>query len=232
MHDSALDDVDARRAAHAGLVAELRRLIEASVVLDAPVAVLEGLRAGVAELSGVATQHAHETGKAFPRFGAFEPGDTNAVLPYSPVSGALNPLAPPVHMRVEGQRLVGEVRFGQAHEGPPRCAHGSIVALVYDQLLALANAIASAAGPTAWLTVRYLQPTPLFEELRFEAWTDRVEGGKVWSRGRCLAGERVVTEAEGLFIPLDADRAARVFGARGREDPVPEGPVPKDSVPT
>lgn len=201
-----------RSAAQARVVGELRRLIDTSVRLDASAAVLEELELRLRELADQAEAHARPKGKAFARFGPFEHGDVDAVLPYSPVSGALNPLAPPLHMWVEGERLVGEVTFGEAHEGPPGCAHGSIVALVYDQLLALANAVASVAGPTASLTVHYNAPTPLFERLRFEAWTHRVEDAKVWSRGRCLLDARTLTEAEGLFVPLGAAKAARVFG--------------------
>ena len=35
---------------------------------------------------------------------------------------------------------------------------------------------------TARLIVHYRKPTPLFRELRFRAWVDRVEGRRIMSR--------------------------------------------------
>jgi acyl-coenzyme A thioesterase PaaI-like protein len=131
------------------------------------------------------------------------------------VSGRYSPLAPPVELSVEGSHVVGVVTFASAYEGPPGSVHGGIVAGVYDQLLAFANIVGGVPGPTASLSVQYRRPTPLGVELRFEAWTERAEGRKVWARGTCHVGGEQVSEAEGLFICVDAAQAARIWpGAR------------------
>ena len=39
-------------------------------------------------------------------------------------------------------------------------------------------------------------------ELRVEGWVDRVDGRKIYVRGRLLDGERVCAEADGLFVAV------------------------------
>jgi len=79
-------------------------------------------------------------------------------------------------LRIEWQdpRAVGLVRFRVPYEGPPGCAHGGIIAATFDQLFNVANLMRGVAGPTRKLEVRYLKPTPLGIELRFEGWVERV----------------------------------------------------------
>jgi acyl-coenzyme A thioesterase PaaI-like protein len=80
--------------------------------------------------------------------------------------------------------------------------HGSIIASVYDQLLAFAAIAAHCAGPTATLTVHFRRMTPLHTPLRFVAWVDRVDGRKAFVRGECRArdGGELLTESEGMFV--------------------------------
>ncbi len=124
------------------------------------------------------------------------------LLPYSPVTGPLNPLAPEVNYHREGHMLVAQVTFADLYEGPPHSVHGGIVAGVFDQLLAIANMLNGTGGPTASLTVDYKKPTPLMKPLRFEAWQERVDGRKIYMKGRALDGEVVVAESSALFIHL------------------------------
>ena len=81
-------------------------------------------------------------------------------------------------MVLREEKAIGTVTFGDAYEGPPNCVHGGMVALTWDHVMALANMLINARGPTAWLHVDYKKPTPLYAPLRFEAWIDKVEGKK------------------------------------------------------
>jgi len=45
--------------------------------------------------------------------------DITAVMPYSPVSGRRNPIAPPIRMWREGDEVRGEVTFSPTYAGPP-----------------------------------------------------------------------------------------------------------------
>jgi len=55
--------------------------------------------------------------------------------------------------------------------------------------------------------------------LRFEAWQDRVEGRRVYTRGRLLVGDRMTVEAEGLFILVPVERILRMMESEPDDDP-------------
>lgn len=176
----------------------LRGLVESSVALTAPVAELRGLADAAEALAARAAGFAGE--RPFPRYAAPVDGDLNTILPWGVISGPYNPLAAPVAMSADGERSIGTARFGLAYEGPPGGVHGGIVAAVWDQVLAYACLLHGTPGHTATLTTHFRAITPLHEALRFEAWVERTEGRRVHARGLCRAGDRVVSEAEGLFI--------------------------------
>lgn len=182
------------------VVAKLRELMDASVQLSGSVSELEALEKDIDRTLGAARSLA--VGKPMDIYGPFTTDEPNAVLPYSPVTGHYHPMAPPVELEFTEEKLVGRVRFGEAYEGPHDCVHGSIISAVYDQLLALANVAVGTGGPTASLTIHFRRPTPLYEALQFEAWTDRVDGRKVYAKGRCTHNGVLLSEAEGLFVQI------------------------------
>src|SRR5690606_13064899 len=49
--------------------------------------------------------------------------------------GLANPIAPPVHLRLEGERVVGDITFGPQHGGAPGLVHGGLVATLLDEML-------------------------------------------------------------------------------------------------
>lgn len=125
---------------------------------------------------------------------------------HSPVIGAANPLAPPIHLEHAEDRIVGRVTFGSAYEGPPGCVHGGWIAASFDEVLGTTQSLGGAGGMTAYLKVDYRSPTPLYEELRFEGEIERVEGRKIFTRGRLHHGEVLTAEAEALFVTVDFGR--------------------------
>jgi hypothetical protein len=135
---------------------------------------------------------------------------------HSPVSGASNPIAPPLRMRVVGDpdgehHIEGDILFGPAYEGPPGHCHGGWVAAMFDELLGF---VQLKPGFTAYLKIDYRAPTPLNEELALRGWIESIEGRKRLIRGTCHFGDRLLSEAEGLFIaPKDGeDYLARLGG--------------------
>lgn len=135
-----------------------------------------------------------------PYRGAFDLSDPNNVLPFNPATGVLNPIAPKLEMCVNGKTLVTHCEFSRCHEGGPDTAHGGMIAAVYDQLLAYATMLAGKTGPTIWLRVSYLKPTPVNERLRFETVVTAVDGRKYSVAGSCYRGEIKVSEAEGVML--------------------------------
>jgi acyl-CoA thioesterase FadM len=193
----------------AQLATSIRRLIEATVAVQAPAEVLAAATATIERT--VADLHRHVTDPPPPRYpGNFDPTNPSSVFPYDVVMGRCNPLAAPIDIRWEDPKAVGRVRFGTPYEGPPGCVHGAVIAAAFDQLFAIANLMRGVAGPTAKLELHYRRPTRLFTDLRFEAWVERLEERKVHSVGRLLVNDTVTVEASGLFVLLSPERVARM----------------------
>ncbi|HSP99289.1 MAG TPA: hotdog domain-containing protein [Candidatus Dormibacteraeota bacterium] len=196
-------------AALAELAASVRRLIDATVTVDAD-AVL--LRAAAQRVDAVAADlRVAVPDPPPPRYPGG--GDTPmAFFPYDVVIGRCNPLAAPMEMRWEDPLAIGEVAFGTAYEGPQGCVHGGVIAAAFDQVLNVANLMSGNAGPTARLQMRYRKPTPLHRPLRFEGWVAQREERKVHSAGRLLVDDVVTVEAEGLYIIVDPERVVNLLG--------------------
>jgi acyl-CoA thioesterase FadM len=65
---------------------------------------------------------------------------------------------------------------------------------------------------TGTLTIRYRRPTPLYRELRFAAWVERVEGRRIISKGEVWADDVLTAESEGIFVQPRPELAAQYFG--------------------
>lgn len=192
----------------ARLAESVRRLIDVTVTVDAPTALLADAAARVDRL--VADLRRSVPDPPPPRYsgGGGAPGE---LFPYDCVMGKWNPLAVPVHIDWHDPLAVGTATFGAAYEGPPGCVHGAAIAATFDQVLNVANLMSGAAGPTARLEMRYRQPTPLHRCVRFEGWVTQREERKIHSAGRLLVDDTVTVEAEGLYIVVDVERVMRML---------------------
>ncbi|KLI89686.1 hypothetical protein AA310_15440 [Arthrobacter sp. YC-RL1] len=120
----------------------------------------------------------------------------------SPVSGVLNPIAPPVSLRMDGENGVRtSTRLGLPYQGPPGRVHGGWVATLLDHLMGFAAGTVDQWIFTRSLTVDYDHAVPLFEELELTAWVEEIDGRKIWVRGQIEAGGKVVAQARGLWLP-------------------------------
>lgn len=129
-----------------------------------------------------------------------DPRDLGGLMPYSPVIGVLNPIAPPIELAFRDGAIHARARFPATWAGPSDCVHGGMIAAAFDELLAGVNVANELGAMTGTLVVRYLQPTPLRREVRMEAHSTGTEGRKVYARGELRAGDRLTAEAEGVFI--------------------------------
>lgn len=185
----------------------IRRQIAASLELDAAPRVLAEL-AEQAEGLAARLEH-HAPGKRLALVdSAWEKNERAAMayLPFSPIMGRLNPASIGIEIRRVGDKVVSEIELAEAAEGATGLVHGGVIAAIYDEILASANLMIKAGGPTGTLTVRYRKPTPLYTRLRFEAWVDRMEDRKVHVHGHCLVGDQLVSEAEAIFVRFSVDR--------------------------
>ena len=127
-------------------------------------------------------------------------------------SGALNVAAPPMTMelaqRDDGTPVMrGRVRLDRLREGPPKSAHGGVVAGLFDEILSAAQRLdGRPGGVTGRLVVRYRSRTPIDEELEFEAWIHDDRLRRITVRAHCRAGGEITAEAEGLFVRAQPGR--------------------------
>ena len=131
---------------------------------------------------------------------AWREDDLGVCMPYSPVCGARNPVAPVVRMWKNGDEVGGEATFSSTYAGPPDSVHGGIIAAVFDELLSMANVVRDTAGFTGTLSVRYHRRTPLNTPVELWARNERSEGRKLLCRAEFRVGGEVTASAEGLFI--------------------------------
>ena len=131
---------------------------------------------------------------------------------FSPVSGPMNPLAPPVRYdRIAEAGIDASVTFGVAYQGPPGYVHGAFIAGVFDDVLGAANMASGNPGMTVQLNVRYRRATPLRTPLRVVARHTGREGRRIFAQATMLAGDEVTAEAEGVFAEITPERAQKLF---------------------
>lgn len=207
------------------LAHQVRRLIEATVTSGADP---EAMGAAAATLRTVADDLERQGPKTAAPMSRFEPDGLQrgaahglaAAMPFDVIIGACNPLAIPISIEFDPPEAIGHVVFTAPYEGAPGCVHGAVLAGAFDIVLTAANVIGGMAGPTRTLAIRYLRPTLVHTESRFEARVVSIEGRRVRSTGRLLQNGQVTVEADGEFVNLDrplVERASAVrSGATGR----------------
>ncbi|WP_110239818.1 PaaI family thioesterase [Nocardioides gilvus] len=168
--------------------ATLRTTVEADEVARAQ-AEVEAITARLAasQIPGTHGEHCGHTGVA---------GWGNTVV------GLRNAAAMPLEFTFteDGNRLSADFTPGALYEGPPGHLHGGVIALLLDQATGELAASSGHPGLTANLSINYKMPTKLNTPLRIEAWYDRTEGVKTWTRGQIVSEHGVCAEAVGLFI--------------------------------
>lgn len=120
----------------------------------------------------------------------------------SPVSGRLNPLAPPLNFAFgENHSARTTTRLGLAYQGPPGRVHGGVVATLLDHIMGYAAGTVGRWIFTRSLTVDYDNAVPLFEEIELVAQVDHIDGRKIWVTGEILAAGASLVRARGLWVP-------------------------------
>lgn len=204
-----------RRAALFRVAGAIRGVLHSMVQTSAPIEVIEAAASDVeqaAERLGGFTSKSMYEGFAE----AANAGEPFGFFDHSPMLGRANPLAPPIRLWLEGDRILGTATFGAGYEGPPGCVHGGYVAAAFDEVLGSTQSLSGSPGMTGRLTVHYRKPTPLETELRFEGWIESVSGRKILTRGELYAADVLCAEAEGLFISIDVSRFAELKQERDR----------------
>ena len=174
-------------SAAVALATAMRSLNRAIVGTTASDEVLAGL---TAEINGLVDRLApHARPSRYEQANAISGTGTFA---NHPMIGPANPCAPRIAMRVDGDRLVGEVMFTTPQEGPPGYGYGGYLAAGFDAILLMTAGINGHGGPTKSLTVRYRRPTPLHTPLRYVGEVEAVEERVTRVTGRLEDGAGTV----------------------------------------
>jgi len=121
------------------------------------------------------------------------------------------------------RRIRGAFKLGAEYQGGGGFIHGGIIALVLDEAMGKVNRFRGVRAVTAELTIEYIRPVPVDEDLVIEAHEVERDGrnlyyvGEIWN----LAG-KALARGKGRFVEIDPDKfkiERSAVSARGAQDP-------------
>ena len=128
------------------------------------------------------------------------------------------------YFRDSGGLLVGRVWFGPGALGPPGHAHGGSMAAVLDEAMGAAVWMHDRPAVAVNLNTDFRCMLPLGTDAYLEARIEKIDGRKVFTRGRLHdGGDTVFCEATGIFLHLEPGRDREILGKVARALGVPEG---------
>jgi acyl-coenzyme A thioesterase PaaI-like protein len=127
------------------------------------------------------------------------------------VGGVSHPVAPQLHLEVDGDSGEGQVVLGPVFQGGPGLVHGGVLALLIDHAMGQVAAGPQRPAMTVRLAMRYLKPTPLGVPLTVRVRLDRIEGRKLHLSADITADGQVTVDAEAVFLTLTQKNLAAVF---------------------
>jgi acyl-coenzyme A thioesterase PaaI-like protein len=103
-----------------------------------------------------------------------------------------------------GDRFVCRTRLAQRYWGPPKHAHGGIIATILDEAMGKVNKLRHVIALTSRIQIEYLKPVPLAKPLVIESWEKSVRGRRHVNVGeiRNEKGE-VLARGRAVFIAID-----------------------------
>jgi uncharacterized protein (TIGR00369 family) len=105
------------------------------------------------------------------------------------------------------RRITGRFRLGPEYQGATGFIHGGIIATVLDEVMSKVSRFQNVHAVTAELTVEYLRPIRVDEELRVEGFATRQEGRNLYREGEIRnAAGAVLARGRGRFVIIDPER--------------------------
>lgn len=103
----------------------------------------------------------------------------------------------------ETRKITGRFRLGPEYQGSNRVLHGGIIAVLLDEAMGKLNRFHDVRAVTAELSVEYLRPVPIGEDIVVEAQEVSRDGRNLMHRGeiRNIAG-KVLARGKGRFVAI------------------------------
>ncbi len=107
----------------------------------------------------------------------------------------------------ERRRIVGRFRIAEEYQGGAGFLHGGIIALLLDEAMGKVNRFSDVRAVTAELTIEYLKPIRVEEEITIEAREVERKGRNLFQQGeiRNAAGE-VLARGRGRFVTVNPEQ--------------------------
>jgi uncharacterized protein (TIGR00369 family) len=125
--------------------------------------------------------------------------------------GEANPQG--MHLRFDRddrrQRIVGRFQLGAEYQGAPGFIHGGVIATVLDEVMSKVSRFFDVRAVTAELTIEYLKPVRVGQELTVEGFNTRREGRQLYHEGEIRDGSgTLLARGRGRFVVVDLERFA------------------------
>jgi uncharacterized protein (TIGR00369 family) len=113
------------------------------------------------------------------------------------------------------KRVRGSFRLGARYQGAPGMIHGGIIAVVLDEALGKVCRFSDVRAVTAELTVEFLRPIKVEQEIHVEAYQVERQERNLFHTGEIRDSEgRVLARGRGRFVVIDPERYRRTTGIR------------------
>jgi len=108
------------------------------------------------------------------------------------------------------QRIIGHFRLGPEYQGATGFIHGGIIATVLDEVMSKVSRFSNVRAVTAELTVEYLRPVRVDEDLRVEGYSTGRNGRELYHAGEIRnAAGTLLARGRGRFVIIDPERYNR-----------------------
>ena len=138
-------------------------------------------------------------------------------LPHSSgcfLCGDENPAGIRTRFFVEGEEVRGRIVLPRHVNGYRDVAHGGVVAALLDETMGWAATVFGKEHPmyvTGEITVKYLAPVPVCEEIEVRSRLVEDAGRLAYAEGRLLHGGKTCARAKGKFVPMTREATAGVI---------------------
>jgi len=108
------------------------------------------------------------------------------------------------------QRIVGKFRLGPEYQGAAGFIHGGIIATLLDEVMSKVSRFSNVRAVTAELSIEYLKPIRVGDELTVEGFNTRREGRQLYHEGEIRdAAGTLLARGRGRFVVVNPESFAQ-----------------------